>query len=250
MWKGAMRCIATGLLALGTADAFAYGIDVPAGAELIVDDGTVDFAGGDLLNAGALWLGNGSLLGLFAFANFPGANADFGSGLLRLTGDFENGGAIAAGTSRVELRDGAAATTAILGATSFFSLSLVSSTGRRYLFESGQTQAVAGTLEIQGIGPPLQVDVTTMGSVAYINLLAGGTQSIANVGVSDVHASGQHLAPTQTNQGGRGNARGWFAVLGQPAAPVPALFDVAALLLAVLLLAFAQRRLRASAIPG
>lgn len=69
------------------------------------------------------------------------------------------------------------------------------------------------------------MDVTASPAIAFLNLATGGSQAIANVGVSNVHATGQRLAPTLTNQGGSGNAVGWFGGLG-PALPperVPAL---------------------------
>ena len=88
--------------------------------------------------------------------------------------------------------------------------------------------------------------MTQPGSVAFLNLLPSGTQSIANVGVSDVHATGQPLAPDQTNQGGRGNAQGWFGgggPIGQHV-PVPAASPTALMLFALSLLGAALLALR------
>lgn len=104
-----------------------------------------------------------------------------------------------------------------------------------------------GILQIVGNGAPIQVDVTASGSIAFLNLATGGTQNIANVGVSDVHATGQHLAPTLTNQGGSGNDTGWFGGGGpQPLPPVPVpLLSPATLGALAMVLAFFGLRRRA-----
>lgn len=224
----------------------AAGIAVPAGASVQTNGGAIDTAGGSLLVDGYFALGGGTLSGLDAVRIALGGVADFGSGLATLSGDWENRGTFTAGSSRVQLRDGLAAASAILGTSQFASLSLVSASGKRYRFESGRTQSVTGTLQITGNGPPIQVDVTTSGTVAFLNLATGGTQVIANVGVSDVHATGQHLAPTQLNQGGSGNAQGWFGggVPTTPPVPVPA---VSPLALAALIAAFVLVGLRRTA---
>jgi hypothetical protein len=77
-------------------------------------------------------------------------------------------------------------------------------------------------------------------------LLASGTQSIQHVGVTDVWATGQHLAPTLTNEGGGGNAFRWFRASsgGTDELAVPTLGDLATLALAALLAGFAIADLR------
>ena len=92
------------------------------------------------------------------------------------------------------------------------------------MFQVGTTQSIAGLLEIVGTtGKPIQFRSGTLGQVANINLLPGGTQSILHVGVTDVWATGQHLAPNQTNEGGGGNAFNWFGppldIGGPPTTP-------------------------------
>lgn len=225
------------------------GISIPAGAALDIGDGRIEVAGGDVEIRGALRLGNGQLLDVGDFRVLAGS-ADLGSGVIRLVGDWENRATLIAGTSRIEFRDGATAIRAILGSTDFATLSLVSANGTRYRIESGSTQHIAELLEIVGEGVPIQIDVTTAGSIARFDLLAGGTQDIDNVGVSDVHAVGQRLAPEQTNQGGNGNDDGWFGQGGVTPPPlvvpplvVPTLSDVGLLLLTLLFGAVALRRL-------
>ncbi len=244
--RAGKACLLASLLPLPFAAAQAQSLALPPGARLQLDGGRLEAAGGDLLVGGVLALGAGALRGIGALRIAAGASADFGSGTATLSGDWENRGAFTAGSSRVELRDGPAVS-AVLGSTVFANLSLASSSGKRYRLESGLTQTVSGSLQIQGLGPALQVDVSVPGSAAYLNLLPGGSQAIANVGVSDVHATGQHLAPTQTNQGGRGNDSGWFGGgVAVPATPVPMLSRGLQLLLAAGLILIALRR-RASA---
>ncbi|WP_257389555.1 hypothetical protein [Tahibacter caeni] len=241
--RAGKACLLASLLPLPFAVVQAQGLALPAGARLQLDGGRLEAAGGDVLVDGTLVLGAGELRGVGALRIAAGASADFGSGTATLTGDWENRGTFLAGSSRVELRDGPAAVSAVLGTNLFANLSLVSGSGKRYRLESGLTQAVGGNLQIQGLGPAIQVDVTAPGSVAYLNLLPGGSQTIANVGVSDVHATGQHLAPTQTNQGGSGNDSGWFGGgVVIPRTPVPALSPGLQLLLAMGLVLIAMRR--------
>lgn len=226
------------------------GITVPAGATFDLDGGRVDVAGGDVESRGTLRLGDGELTGVGDFRVLAGT-ADLGSGLIRIAGDWENRAVVTAGGSVVEFRDGPAAIRAILGSTAFATLSLVSANGTRYRIESGSTQRIATLLEIVGTGVPIQIEASSA-SIASVNLLAGGTQAIDNVGVSNVHAIGQPLAPTQTNQGGSGNANGWFGQGGGGVTPptiveplvVPALSDLGLLLTTLLFGAIAWRQRR------
>jgi hypothetical protein len=74
---------------------------------------------------------------------------------------------------------------------------------------------VTSVLEISGTASnPIQFRSSAAGQVAFINLLIGGTQLIQHVGVTDVWATGQWLAPFQTNEGGGGNAHRWFGTPG------------------------------------
>lgn len=230
-------------------------IRLPAGAMLKLGSGTLDAAGGDFESSGTVQLGSGQLLDVRDFRVLAGL-ADLGSGLLRLTGVLENRGTLASGTSRVELRDGGDPESWILDNSTFATLSLASASGKRVRFESGSTQRVTTLLEILGNGLPIQIDVTTTGSVAFIDLLDDGDQNIANVGVSDVHAIGQVLAPELTNQGGNDNDQGWFGggdppgpPPGPPPLPVPSLTNGWLALLVLLFVAVALRRQTRSAAP-
>ena len=203
--------------------------------------------GGDLATGGVLQLGAGHVADLRNFQVTGGGQASLGSGQIELFGDWSNGGTINPGSSLVSFIDGALASSTLLGSSTFASLSFLSTTGKRYLFQSGSTQTINYALTIQGTQAlPIQFDVTSPGSVANINLLPSGSQAIQYVGVSDVHATGQHLAPSQDNDGGRGNATGWFRALLAPYAAVPGLtpWAIAMLLLALSLVAWRQIRRR------
>ena len=90
---------------------------------------------------------------------------------------------------------------------------------------------------------PIQIASTVPGSAAFLNLLPSGTQSIADVGVSDVRATGQHLAPAGHNEGGAGNDNGWFAAIYEyVAVPALSLIGLMTLLLAIAGLALRTQR--------
>lgn len=237
------------LLLLGLSGQASAGVTLPAGAGVDLEGGRIDLAGGDLVTSGALRLQSGELAGVGDVRILAGS-ADLGNGRVTLIGDWENRATVIAGSSVVRFRDGPAAIRTILGSTPFATLSLVSANGTRYRLESGSTQRIAALLQIVGTGVPIQIDVTGAG-IASMDLLPGGTQDIANVGVSNVHATGQPLAPTLSNQGGSGNASGWFGQGGvtPPPAPqplvVPALSDAGLLAMLLLIAAIAWRRQRA-----
>ena len=115
------------------------------------------------------------------------------------------------------------------------------------MFAVGSTQTITGVLEITGTAPqPIQFRSSAPGQVAFINLTATGTQQIVHVGVTDVWATGQWLAPGQQNEGGGGNAKRWFGSPTPPtgeAIPVPALSTLMLGVLAALLALAAASRL-------
>lgn len=208
------------LLAAGLQPAIAD-IQIPAGASITLDGGRLDNVG-NLFIAGTL-------------------NA--GSGGISLAGDWTRTGTFVPGTSTVSFLDGNLAQSTFTGDTEFHQLSLVSGTGKTYLIESARTLGVSAGLTIRGVsGAPIQVASPDPARVAFVSLAAAGTQDIEFVGVSNVHATGQQLAPTQVNQGGQGNDLGWFGSLPFGALPVPTLSTMAMLILALLMIVTATRR--------
>jgi hypothetical protein len=211
---------------------------VPAGGTYTTNAGQTDLACTDVVVAGTLTV-DGGLVNVRHLTIQPGGTIDGGSGVIQLGGDWTDNGTFNAGTGTVQFADLCAlASATISGNTTFLNVSFVSSSGKNYVFAVGSTQTVAGLLTIAGTaGSPIQFRSGTPGQTAFINLLGGGTQAIQHVGVTDVWATGQWLAPLLTNEGGGGNASRWFGVPTPtgPARPVPALADLATLALAALL---------------
>jgi len=230
-------------LAAGTAHA---DLIVGAGSTTTLGSGVVDLACTDLIVAGTLQIASGSIHNARNVTIQPGGTIDGGSGLIQLGGNWTDNGSFVANTGEVDFRDlcvpGPAS---ITGSTTFFRASFVSGTGKNYVFAVGSTQTIQSVLEIAGTAPsPIQFRSSTPGQVANMNLVAGGTQLIQHVGVTDVWATGQHLAPNLTNEGGGGNAHRWFnrggggggPGRGGSAAPIPTI-DVGALIALAALLA-------------
>jgi hypothetical protein len=117
---------------------------------------------------------------------------------------------------------------------------MTSSAGGAFVLESGQAQRVLSSLTIQGSGSPVQIRSSNPPQAAELVLERGGSQNISNVGVSDVHATGEHLAPQQSNQGGTGNAFGWFGI-GILAVPTLSLGGLILLILAFFGVALLRR---------
>ena len=212
---------------------------IPSGGALALDGGSLNLAGTDAQIGGLLSLGGGQLDNAGSIAILASGTLDAGSGQLMLSGNWSDAGSFLAGTSSVDFIDGSISSAQVLGNTTFANLSLVSATGKNYIFGAGSTQTIAALLTIAGTAAqPIQFRSSAAGQAANINLLPGGSQSIVHIGVSDVHATGQHLAPNLSNEGGSGNATGWFAaIVAQTAIPAVALSPVGLLLFALALLA-------------
>lgn len=231
------------LLAAVAAPAFAQ-VVVPAGAAFALGGGSIDFGNTSLQVGGNFALGSGSAANVDNVSILAGGALDGGSGVLTLFGDWSNAGTFTAGTGSVNFIDDGIAQSNISGNSTFDNVSFVSATGKNYVFAVGTTQSISGSLTILGSSTQgIQFRSSTAGQVANIDLLAGGTQSIQYVGVSDVHATGQHLAPNLTNDGGTGNAVGWFgAAAAANTVPTPTLSWIGLLLLALLLATIAATR--------
>lgn len=226
-------------------------VSVPPASTFALNGGSLDLAGSDLQVAGSFSVASGSVQNAANVAIAAGGNLDGGSGTITLFGDWSNLGSFAAGSSQVNFVDGARAQSNITGNTTFFNLSFVSLTGKAYVFQGGSTQTIEDQLQILGTSSfGIQFQSAIPAQFASIDLLNGGAQNIDFVGVSNVHATGQHLAPTLTNDGGSGNAVGWFGQGGGggpgTVAPTPVLSSWAMLLLALGLLAVALTSMRRS----
>jgi len=214
-------------------------ISVGSGGSFSLGDGGLDLAGGDLTVDGQFDVANGSVSNA---GNVQiGGTLDGGNGSLSLLGDWINNGVFNAGLGQVSFIDDAGTSAQIVGNSTFYGLFFLSSAGGAYVLQTGTVQRVINSLVIQGNGAPVQIESSIPPQIAELLLEPGGSQNITNVGVSNVHATGQPLAPNQTNQGGSGNARGWFGLPIDPL-PVPVLSipGLVILMLAVLGVAYAR----------
>ncbi len=217
-WHGLLA-----LLLLAATNIAAAGINVPTGAALRLGGGQLALGGGALNLGGTLEIAGGQLIGVSNLGSTPGSLLTVGSGLIELAGDWVIQGTFLAGSGTVRLIDSAAGISQLRGSNSFSSLSLISTLGKRIVLEPGSVQSISQLLTISGTAArPIQIERLPSGPVAEIKLLPGGTQSIAHVGVSNVHATGQPLAPLLRNEGGSGNAFGWFGLMFPSSIPVPA----------------------------
>ena len=215
-------------------------VEVGTGGGFSLGDGQLDLAGGDLRVDGQFDVGGGIIQNVGSIV--INGDLDGGTGLIEAWGDWINLGSFAAGSGDVHLLDTSGQASQILGETTFANLSLTSTAGGRFVLESGQEQRVLGTLTILGLdGTPIQMESDSPPQPAFLWLDPASTQVIDNVGVSNVHATGQHLAPDQTNQGGSGNDLGWFG-RGFEAIPVPTLSIIGLLLLMLTVLFFGNAR--------
>jgi hypothetical protein len=219
---------------------------VPANATVSLNGGSVDLGCTDLIVAGTLQLGNGQVLNARNVTVQPGGALNGGSGTIALGGNWSNSGIFVAGIGTVQFGDLCAiASATVSGSSSFANARFVSSIGKNYVFAVGSTQTITGVLEITGTASqPIQFRSSAPGQVAYINLTATGTQQIVHVGVTDVWATGQWLAPGQQNEGGGGNANRWFGIPQSSEIPVPTLSTLMQGLLATLLAVAAALGLR------
>jgi len=231
-----IRISSAALLMLCVGPALAQ-ILVPAGSSLSLNGGSLDLAGTDFAIAGSFATGSGGVNGANNIDILAGGMLDGGSGYLRLSGDWSNAGVFNPAGGTVFFIDGVAGSSNIAGSSVFNNLSFISANGKSYVFAVGSTQTINSALAIAGTpSAGIQFKSSVAGQVANINLLLSGAQNISYVGVSDVHATGQHLAPMLTNDGGSGNAMGWFSAVqpgGGTTVPAPAL---SAFVLALLIL--------------
>ena len=219
---------------------------VPANAVASLNGGTLDLGCTDLIVAGTLRLGSGQVLNARNVTIQLGGALDGGSGAIEVGGNWSNAGGFLAGVSTVRFRDLCAIASATISGNSLFAdARFISLIGKNYVFTVGSEQTITGVLEITGTATqPIQFRSSSPAQVAFINLSATGTQQIAHVGVTDVWATGQFLAPGQQNEGGGGNANRWFGIPSADEVPIPALSTLMLGVLAALLTLAAGMRLR------
>jgi len=211
---------------------------VPAGGITSLNAGTLNLACTDLIVGGTFNVNSGAIRNARNITIQSGGVLNGGSGSIAVSGNWSVSptGQFSPGTSDVRFDESCGpGLSTISGSTTFHDVHFTSATGKSFVFTVGTTQTIAGLFEFQGTASaPAQFLSSIASQVAYINLQPGGTQLISHVGVTDVWATGQHLAPNQTNEGGSGNANGWFGSPGA-AAVIPTLGNAALMALAALL---------------
>jgi MYXO-CTERM domain-containing protein len=216
---------------------------VPSGGSYALNGGSTDLACTDVIVAGTLQIDSGSLTSVRNLIIQAGGSITATSGTISLSGDWSNAGSFSGGTGLVSFVDLAGCATAggtISGNTTFANLSFISAIGKTYRIASDSSQTINQFLTIQGApGLPLVLRGTTPGQAASITLLGG--QSTSNFGAADLIATGNWIAPNQSNAiAGSGVTR----IFGDPNAPIPTMPLGVLALLALALAAVVRRRLR------
>jgi hypothetical protein len=215
-------------------------MNLPSGSGLNLGGGQLSLGGTSLTVAGTFDLADGNLTGVSNLSTLAGGLLTAGSGLIELSGDWLMQGIFLPGNGTVRVIDSVSGVTNLRGSNTFTALNLTSTLGKHIVLEPGSVQTVSQLLTISGTAAlPIQIERVPIGPAAEVNLLPGGAQSIIHVGVSNVHATGQPLAPLQSNEGGSGNAFGWFGLMFPSTLSVPAgsPFSLMTLLILVLLTA-------------
>ena len=215
-WAAGAVC----LLALGSSTAaMAQGLSINAG-ETVNWGAPLNLDCGDLVVNGTLNAPGVAFSKVGKVIIGVGGQLNAANTTIEVTTSWQNSGAFNAAASTVTASNACSnAGTTFSGNTAFTNLS-ASTAGHTLSFATGSEQTVSGALTLNG------VTLLGQGGTAFLSLLAGGTQNIANVGVNGVDAShGQHLAPTAVNAI-TGTANNWFTgstptTPTTPAAPTP-----------------------------
>lgn len=208
-------------------------MEVPAGTSSNTGGGVFDLACSDLLVAGTLGVDNGQIINVRNVVIQPGGVINGNSGLISLSGNWNNGGSFAAGTGTVNFVDSptCASSATLSGNTTFSTVNFTSTLGKTYTFAADSSQQISSLLTIRGTAQlPIVIVSSVPGQFAAINLT--GNQQIGNVAVNWVAATGFWLAAYQVNRNPTGVAPSWFG----EGLIVPSLSTVALALLTLTLM--------------
>lgn len=194
-----IACVHAAGLTVNAGDTATWGTPLDLDCDDLVVNGTLDAAGAVFTRVGNVIIGSGGQLSA-------------GGSTIEVTKSWQNSGTFNGAGSTVTVANTCANTsTTFSGDTTFGNLSATVA-GHELDFAAGSEETVTGQLTLNG------VTLRGTGGTAYLTLQSGGTQSIANVGVSGVDAShGQHLAPSANNVISGGAANNWF--VAGPAKP-------------------------------
>lgn len=164
----------------------AVALVVPSGGFFNVSpSGSVDLACTELAVEGTFNLSSGEVNQAFNVDIGATGLIDGGSGTLNVSGDWTNAGTFNAGTGSVVFQDGCSVSPITLsGNTTFYNLTLSSTSGRPFVVPAGSHITVLGTLTLLGTpGHPLQLS-SSSSQTAFINLGPGATVSSTNANVA------------------------------------------------------------------
>lgn len=228
---------------------YAAGVEIPAGATVTLNGGSLNLDCTDLLIDGDFSLGSGTVSAA-ADISISGGTMDAGSGLVSLAGNWTNNGEFIASSSQVDIVDGCGKSTSIVSGNNVFNaFSTVSAIGKKLQIEAGSEQTFLDSLGLQGVMDKLLlIRSTSPGNQVFFNLMPMAVQDISYVDVQDNNAlAGGLIAPGTpgfSNSIDSGNNYNWFSLaIAIPAIAIPTLSLLAQLLLVMTLLFAACRRL-------
>ena len=233
--------VALALLVLLPLPALAGNLTVGSGSSLDLGTGSLALGCADLDVLGTMSAGTAGFTQGRDVTITPTGVMNGNSATLQLSGDWDNLGSFAAGTSSVQITDGCGLLSGTVnGNTSFNNLSLSSSSGKQVTFTAGSTQGVAGSFVVAGaLGNQLKIRSTVGGTKAFVNVQ--GSSSASCVDVEDNSALLGINIPMDSCSIKGPNSPGWLLTPAIPLLPPLA----GALLLGALLMA-ARRRLATS----
>ena len=221
---------------------------VEQGARWQLGDGTIAFDCATVQVAGSFDADDGQALAIGDMVIAGHASA--AGGAIEVGGDWSNGGSFDAGTGLVRFSDACdRASATISGDSGFHNLSLESSGGKAYRFESGSTQTVASALQLTGAaGARMPISSTSAGERAELALDPMGSQQISAVVVSGMAAPAGSAwlaqgAPRNFDSVDAGNNLRWFiaGLVNAEPAIIPTTTPWSLALLGLALLALAMR---------
>jgi hypothetical protein len=239
-----MRCRAPAICAIAllalSGPAMAGTFTVGSGASLDLGTGSLALGCADLDVMGTFSAGTVGFTEGRDVTITPSGVVNGDSGLLQLSGDWDNTGSFVAGTSTVRVVDGCSLLSGVVnGSTTFNNLELTTALGRQVSFTAGSTQTVTGAFTALGAANNLlKIRSTLDGSAAFMNVT--GTSSTSDIFVRDNDATPGNDIPLGSNSIKGSNSPGWLL-----AQAIPLLPPLAGALLLASLAVLARRRLAA-----
>jgi len=182
-----IRALAVIAVLVVCAPAQAGDLIVGVGSAFSLGSGTLSLGCDELEVAGSFDAGSGDLAVGDVRIRSSGILAG-GTGSFSVAGHWDNVEGGTAILNDIDMVDGCVTIAAVLGDTTFADLSLVTTTGKTWVFESGTTQTITGSLTLLGAaGNLLVLRASSPGTEAFLDLQ--GTSTADYVDVADLHAT-------------------------------------------------------------